>query len=134
VPSGSTTSRFIGPIQPLLTYLYFNGSTTHPGLVSGDAVVFGHATSGAIVSGYGSSYDVSLQNRSGATALRVPTGTTNVETVGSLTSISSTGGIGYATGAGGPVTQLTSKSTGVTLGKVAGQITMNGAALAAAHR
>lgn len=40
--------------------------------------------------------------------------------------------IGYATGAGGAVTQATSKSTGVTLNTVCGQITMNGAALAAA--
>lgn len=43
----------------------------------------------------------------------------------------STTGIGYATGAGGTVTQATSKSTGVTLNKACGQITMNNAALAA---
>lgn len=40
-------------------------------------------------------------------------------------------GIGYATGSGGTVTQATSKSTGVTLSKVNGQIVMNAAALAA---
>jgi hypothetical protein len=40
--------------------------------------------------------------------------------------------IGYATGAGGAVTQATSKSTGVTLNTLCGQITMNAAALAAA--
>jgi hypothetical protein len=40
-------------------------------------------------------------------------------------------GIGYVTGAGGTVTQATSKSTGVTLNKVCGEITMNAAALAA---
>ena len=40
-------------------------------------------------------------------------------------------GIGYATGSGGTVTQLTSKSTAVTLNKPTGQITMNNAALAA---
>lgn len=45
---------------------------------------------------------------------------------------SSGGGIGYATGNGGTVTQATSKSTGVTLNKLCGTITMNGAALAAA--
>lgn len=38
-------------------------------------------------------------------------------------------GIGYGTGAGGTVTQATSKSTGVTLNKLCGAITMNGAAL-----
>ena len=40
-------------------------------------------------------------------------------------------GIGYTRGAGGSVTQLTSKATGVTLHKATGQITLNGAALAA---
>ena len=39
-------------------------------------------------------------------------------------------GLGYTTGAGGTVTQATSKSTGVTLNKACGAITMNGAALA----
>lgn len=45
---------------------------------------------------------------------------------------SSGGALGYKAGAGGAVTQATSKSTGVTLSKATGQITMNGAALAAA--
>lgn len=36
---------------------------------------------------------------------------------------------GYSTGAGGAVTQITSKATGVTLNTVTGQITMNNAAL-----
>lgn len=49
---------------------------------------------------------------------------------GAITS-SGTAGIGYATGAGGTVTQATSKSTGVTLNKITGEITLNGAALAA---
>ena len=38
--------------------------------------------------------------------------------------------IGYSTAAQGTVTQLTSKSTGVTLNKSCGQITLNDAALA----
>ena len=38
-------------------------------------------------------------------------------------------GIGYGIGAGGTVTQATSKSTAVTLNKPCGQITMNAAAL-----
>lgn len=52
-------------------------------------------------------------------------------TDGALRSKSATGGIGYAVGAGGTVTQLTSKATGVTLNKVCGQITMHNASLAA---
>lgn len=46
---------------------------------------------------------------------------------------SGTAGVGYIAGAGGAVTQLTSKSTGVTLNKASGTITMNNAALAAAN-
>lgn len=45
--------------------------------------------------------------------------------------ISSTGKLGYTTGAGGTVTQATSKATGVTLSKSTGQITLNAAVLAA---
>lgn len=48
---------------------------------------------------------------------------------GTLTSAGT--GIGYTTGAGGTVTQATSKSTAVTLNTAAGQITMNNAALSA---
>lgn len=40
------------------------------------------------------------------------------------------GQLGYTAEASGTVTQLTDKSTGVTLNKSAGQITLNGAALA----
>lgn len=43
-----------------------------------------------------------------------------------------TGVLGYTTGAGGTVTQATNKSTGVTLSKSSGAITMNNASLAAA--
>ena len=40
--------------------------------------------------------------------------------------------VGYSTGTGGAVTQATDKSTGVTLNKRCGQITMNNASLSAA--
>jgi hypothetical protein len=49
----------------------------------------------------------------------------------SAVDIYATDEIGYAAAAQGTVTQLTSKSTGVTLNKSAGQITMNNASLAA---
>jgi hypothetical protein len=54
----------------------------------------------------------------------------NVVSVNGVTS-SGVGGIGYATGAGGTVTQLTNKNTGVTLNKVTGVITMAAGSLAA---
>lgn len=44
--------------------------------------------------------------------------------------VTGAGGLGYGTGAGGTVTQLTSKSTTVTLNKPSGQIQMNNATLA----
>lgn len=53
----------------------------------------------------------------------------NATFAGASTSV---GARGYASGAGGTVTQLTSKTTGVTLNKLCGQITLNNAALAAA--
>lgn len=43
---------------------------------------------------------------------------------GAAKSDSATAGIGYATGAGGTVTQLTSRTTGVTLDKICGTITL----------
>ena len=44
----------------------------------------------------------------------------------------STTGLGYTSGAGGVVTQLTGRTTGVTLNKLSGTITMVSAAVAAA--
>lgn len=41
------------------------------------------------------------------------------------------GSFGYATGAGGAVTQATNRTTGVTLNKLSGQITTNNASLGA---
>ena len=55
---------------------------------------------------------------------------TSLSTTGNQV-ISGTGKQGYATGSGGVVTQITSKATGVTLSKSTGQITLDGAALAA---
>jgi hypothetical protein len=48
---------------------------------------------------------------------------------GSVKSTHATGGLGYGTGAGGAVTQGTSKATGVELNKVCGQITTHNATL-----
>ena len=67
---------------------------------------------------------------SGGTVDNTPVGATTPSSVAATTMYASTE-LGYASGAQGTVTQATSKSTGVTLNKSAGQITMNGAALAA---
>jgi len=52
----------------------------------------------------------------------------NLLSSGAITSNSSSG-IGYTTGAGGAVTQITSKSTAVTLNNITGEITMSNAQL-----
>lgn len=49
-------------------------------------------------------------------------------TAGAVKSSSATAGVGYVTGAGGSVTQITSRTTGVTLNKVSGAITLVSAA------
>lgn len=56
-----------------------------------------------------------------------------ISSTGLIKSSSASAGIGYATGAGGTVTQGagSGKATGVTLNKITGEITMDGAALAA---
>ena len=63
------------------------------------------------------------------------TGATNhtgaISASGQVLCTSTTPGVGYGAGAGGTVTQITTKATGVTLNKSCGQITMNNASLAA---
>lgn len=54
--------------------------------------------------------------------------TGSISSNGSILSTSPSGGIGYAVGAGGAVTQITSRATAVTLNKMAGAITMFSAA------
>ena len=53
-----------------------------------------------------------------------------VTAASSILSTSASAGVGYATGAGGVVTQLTDKSTAVTLNAICGTITMDAPTLA----
>lgn len=58
------------------------------------------------------------------------TGTTAAATIAASAGVTSSGGgIGYATGAGGTVTQTTSKTTGVTCSHLSGAVTTSNAAL-----
>lgn len=57
-----------------------------------------------------------------------PAGTGIVSSAAAIKSTSATAGIGYAAGAGGAVTQITSRTTGVTLNNVTGAITLVSAA------
>lgn len=68
----------------------------------------------------------------GATTFSSTTTSAGVASTAGITSSSASAGVGYATGAGGAVTQATSKATGFTLSKITGQITTAADALAAA--
>jgi hypothetical protein len=68
-----------------------------------------------------------LTNVNGSTTYATLTSTALAVT-GGVTSNSPSAGIGYATGAGGGVTQTTSRTTGVTINKICGQITLFSAA------
>lgn len=59
--------------------------------------------------------------------------TGNITSGGSIKSSNATAGIGYATGAGGTVTQGTSRTTGVTINKISGSITLFSAAGSATY-
>lgn len=58
-----------------------------------------------------------------------PTGQ-SISTAGNLLTSSSSGRVGFTTGAGSSTTQITSKATGFTCNTITGQITFNNAALA----
>lgn len=94
-----------------------------PGTIKG--VV--QATTGSTFSGAitGSTYAGTIAATAGSTFVGAISGASSF----SGTTVQATSSIGYATGAGGAVTQGTSKATGVTLNKVCGAITTHGAAL-----
>lgn len=106
-----------------IPYLQFN-ATTPP--VSGTVSVT--ITTSAFV---GAPPIVQTASFSGVTFTTTTlAGTTTVS--GPLQATSPTGGIGYAAGAGGAVTQATNRTTGVTLNTVTGAITLVSAAGSAA--
>ena len=96
-----------------------------------------HATSRRASIGIGSAWAL-MQDMSGTGAKDFALYNTDsgrhrmqFDVTGNSTHTDPNGGLGYGVGAGGTVTQSTSKSTAVTLNKPCGQITMNNAALAA---
>jgi hypothetical protein len=93
--------------------MYLDGGADALGFACGGSKVFGLTTGGADVTG----------------ALTVSNNTTGT---GFIKSTGATAGVGYASGAGGTQTQLTSKATTVELNKVCGEITMHNANLGAA--
>lgn len=117
-------------INPVGSGALLVGTPTNSG--NGILQLATHTTSAG---GIGFGTDVSLY-RTAANSLRLAGASLDITTgplfcATGITSYGPTSGIGYSTGAGGTVTQNTSKSTAVTLNKVCGQITMHAAALAA---
>lgn len=94
--------------------LIASGAGDTPLNLSGGALTCGAVTAGA-------TGVASLASTGAVTAA-------SVAATGAVTSSSGTAGIGYATGAGGTVTQATSRTTAVTIDKTCGSITMFSAA------
>lgn len=94
----------------------------------------------AKVTGPASTTDNTIARYDGATGKVIQSSSATLDDAGNLSVAGATfsgnvtvggGTLGYGAGSGGTVTQVTSKSTAVTLNKPSGQITMNNAALAA---
>jgi hypothetical protein len=98
ISTGTLQTRLFGETAIDFNGLFFNGPSTWAGAFGSDgsARVFSTAAGGLQLYGQGSSYDVSLGNKVGTIALRVPTNTTNVQVVGSL----SVGGVTVFNGSG----------------------------------
>lgn len=158
-PPGGYVARLIGAdgANPVLTLDSFggvpqffgrraNGTGAAPTAIVNADVIGDYAFGGYYVAG-GPGYGYSVFQRGYATENwtstargakvqwgATPNGSTTpifyltLDQDGTFTSL---GRFGYQTGAGGTVTQNTSKATGVTLNKICGEITMNNAALAA---
>lgn len=71
---------------------------------------------------------LTISKTTGTTLTVSSTDAVAVNVAGGIKSIGATQGIGYATGAGGAVTQITSRTTGVTLNTICGEITLVSAA------
>jgi hypothetical protein len=100
--------------------------------VTGASVAFPSVVSATLDVDSGGGRLLAYQNGSGFKPLSLQGSTITIKPNGGAPLFTATAnGFGYDTGTGGTSTQPTSKSTGVTLSKVCGQITMNAAALAA---
>ena len=131
--TGSGTGSFVANIaaSAVTSSKLANSAVTYAKIqnVSATAKLLGRASAGAgSVEELGLSSGLILSGTSLSLGAITPT---SVAATAAVTSSGATSGVGYAAGAGGAVTQATSKSTGVTINKAAGQITMNAASLAA---
>jgi hypothetical protein len=120
-----------GATNPVLTVDANTGSVATGVKLTGAAATAGAAIS---VTSSGSNESLKIDAKGTGTITLGGTSTGNIiatrAIAGALgiTSSGPTAGIGYATGAGGAVTQITSRTTGVTVNTVSGAITLVSAA------
>lgn len=132
--TGSSTSNVLTGNTSAVTsnaadFVISTNSTSMGGVHKGVTVLTGIGKARFSNEATGASAGLTLPGTlsvTGASALAAVTASSALVTSGSASL-----GVGYGTGAGAPVSQATSKSTGVTLNRPCGQITMNNAALAA---
>lgn len=115
VPTGTTNVDIVG-VATAATFEP-DGDTA-----AGDNSAIGYtAAEGAVLTGQGSTNDVTIKNDADAEVAGVPTGTTNLSMPAGTLIVAD----------GGTVTQITSRATGVTLSTYSGQITTDATSLAA---
>lgn len=107
-------------------FLWQRTGATNPFYLGHRSAIVGGTSGNAILYSSGDN----IEFAPAATATVTLTSTTSTFTT-SILSSSATAASGYATGAGGAVTQATSRTTGVTLSKPCGTITTNSTSLAA---
>jgi hypothetical protein len=141
VDTGSTQTKkvtakaLVGGSAPDLVATWNNVATTFNGIkldVTDTASAAGSFLLNLLVGGAARFQVTKAGNVSAAGTLSVTGASTLTGAVtgsSSIRSASDSAGIGYTNGAGGTVTQATSKSTGVTLNKICGEIVMNNATL-----
>jgi hypothetical protein len=117
--SSGTLSNDAGALTDARLICVTNSGGTVGGIIVNSSIVGMQV--GCTTSGYASIITANTER------LKV-TAAGDTSVTGSFVSSSSIGGIGYATGAGGTVTQITSRTTGVTLNKITGAITLVSAA------
>jgi hypothetical protein len=133
-PASGTLTNCTGlPVSPGISGLGANVATflATPSSANLIAAVTDETGTGSLVFSTSPTFVTPVLGAATGTSLAVSgnisTSGGTISATGNITS--SAGKLGYATGAGGTVTQLTSKSTAVTLDKLSGTITMNNAAL-----
>lgn len=127
ITSTASTALAAGPSGTTNPTIQVDASTSSAatGIKITGAAAAGGVALAAISSG--TNEGLSIDAKGSGTITLNGTGTGNITTPRGLVS-TGTAGVGYATGAGGTVTQATNRTTGVTINKTTGAITLVSAA------